>query len=177
MKLVEEIRGWRRLILISLTVLPLVVVDQGSKLLAVVLLEGRGVISFYNDSLRFVLAENTGGFLSLGAALPPGVRNIIFVCATALLLLLFLFYVLFDRRQTRGTAVSASMIIGGGTGNLIDRIVNDGAVIDFVNIGIGRVRTGIFNIADMAVLSGCLLLLLYSWRGYRACEANDRKGQ
>jgi signal peptidase II len=43
---------------------------------------------------------------------------------------------------------------------LIDRLIYDGRVTDFLNVGIGPLRTGIFNLADMAILAGALLLVL-----------------
>ena len=45
-------------------------------------------------------------------------------------------------------------MVGGGFGNLIDRIFNEGRVIDFVNIGIGSLRTGLFNKADISITLG-----------------------
>jgi signal peptidase II len=50
-------------------------------------------------------------------------------------------------------------LAGGGLGNLIDRITNEGRVVDFVSLGLGPVRTGFFNVADVAVLAGAMLLL------------------
>ncbi|MFD1879315.1 signal peptidase II [Vibrio chagasii] len=52
------------------------------------------------------------------------------------------------------------MILSGGASNLYDRVINNGAVVDFLNIGFGSFRTGIFNIADIAIVVGALLLLL-----------------
>ena len=43
---------------------------------------------------------------------------------------------------------------------MIDRLLNEGRVTDFLNVGIGTLRTGIFNPADMAILAGALLLVL-----------------
>ena len=43
---------------------------------------------------------------------------------------------------------------------MIDRLLYDGRVTDFLNVGIGSLRTGIFNLADMAILAGALLLVL-----------------
>ena len=51
-------------------------------------------------------------------------------------------------------------MIGGGLGNLIDRIFNSGAVVDFVSIGLGGLRTGIFNVSDVAIVAGALLVFL-----------------
>lgn len=148
----------RRLVHILVIVAIVVALDQGTKYLAIQLLQGRGVISLLNDCLRFLLVENRGGFLSLGASLPEGLRNVIFLIVTSLFLLFFFLYTVFDRESTPLILYSSSAIIGGGVGNLIDRSLRDGAVVDFVNVGIGAVRTGIFNVADMAVLFGCIAL-------------------
>ena len=49
--------------------------------------------------------------------------------------------------------------MGGGLGNWLDRVMHDGAVTDFVSLGLGGLRTGIFNVADLAVVAGTLLLV------------------
>jgi signal peptidase II len=54
------------------------------------------------------------------------------------------------------------LIVGGGLGNWIDRILHDGNVTDFVSVGLGPLRTGIFNFADVAVMAGMLWLLVAS---------------
>ena len=56
---------------------------------------------------------------------------------------------------------SIAMVIAGGIGNIIDRILFDRHVTDFMNIGIGNIRTGIFNVADMCVTAGVIGLLLF----------------
>ena len=53
-----------------------------------------------------------------------------------------------------------SLIFAGGASNLADRLLYDGYVVDFINIGIGSFRTGIFNIADVAITAGVVILLL-----------------
>ena len=53
-------------------------------------------------------------------------------------------------------------MISGGFSNLYDRITNHGGVVDFMNMGVGSLRTGIFNVADMAIMAGVLLLVIYS---------------
>ncbi len=150
----------QRLGKIGFVVLLVVLLDQATKYIAIQLLDGKGMISLMGDCLRFLLVENRGGFLSLGASLPEGWRNIIFLFVTSIFLVAFFFYTLFDRQSSPFILLSSSLIIGGGIGNLIDRSLRDGGVIDFVNVGIGNLRTGIFNIADMAVLFGCMLLFV-----------------
>jgi len=56
--------------------------------------------------------------------------------------------------------LAVTLVVGGGFGNVIDRIVNNGGVVDFLNVSIGSLRTGIFNVADMAIMLGAEVLLL-----------------
>lgn len=153
----------------------IVLIDQTSKYLAISLFEGKEPISLLGGCLRFLLAENRGGFLSLGASLPEEARNIIFLVFSSIFLLIFSVFTLRESSITPGVLAASSMIIGGGVGNLIDRIFRDGAVIDFVNVGVGSLRTGIFNVADMAVLFGCILLFVVMIRS--GDKGNPEKGK
>jgi signal peptidase II len=54
---------------------------------------------------------------------------------------------------------SLTLFFAGGASNLIDRIYR-GSVIDFMNVGIGGLRTGIFNVADLAIMLGMALLIV-----------------
>jgi signal peptidase II len=56
--------------------------------------------------------------------------------------------------------LSFSLILGGGAGNLIDRLFKGGVVIDFMILTVGTLRTAIFNIADLAVVCGLMLLAI-----------------
>jgi signal peptidase II len=64
-------------------------------------------------------------------------------------------------------------VIGGGASNLIDRVVRDGRVVDFLQIGIGDLRTGIFNVADAAIVLG-LACLFASALWLRSDRLHDR---
>ena len=68
------------------------------------------------------------------------------------------------RSPNPGGIAGGSLLVAGGVGNLIDRMVNHGAVIDFMNIGFGRLRSGIFNVADMAIMAGAGVLLFVGYR-------------
>ena len=62
-------------------------------------------------------------------------------------------------RRLKGMALLGLwLLFAGGFSNLVDRVVH-GRVVDFLNVGIGPVRTGIFNVADMAIMLGVALLL------------------
>ncbi len=55
------------------------------------------------------------------------------------------------------------LFVASDLSNLIDRVAM-GSVIDFINVGIGSFRTGIFNIADVAIMAGAALLLAEQYR-------------
>ena len=56
--------------------------------------------------------------------------------------------------------VLLACLLGGGLSNLIDRAYHQGAVSDFLNIGIGKLRTGVFNVADVLIMAGAFGLLI-----------------
>jgi signal peptidase II len=56
--------------------------------------------------------------------------------------------------------MNLALLCGGGLANWLDRLLNGGAVTDFVSFGVGWLRTGIFNVADVAIMAGAALLLL-----------------
>ena len=55
-----------------------------------------------------------------------------------------------------------SLGAGGGLSNWLDRLLHGGAVTDFVSLGLGPLRTGVFNLADVFIVAGVALLLLHS---------------
>jgi signal peptidase II len=79
------------------------------------------------------------------------------------MLLGLLAYALFAKAEAPFISALA-LVLAGGSSNLVDRFVNDGYVVDFINIGAGPIRTGIFNVADAAIAAGVLLILVHSWR-------------
>ncbi len=152
-------RSIPRFIVVMLTLSCCVGCDQVSKSAARAMLHSGVTESLFADSLRFELTENPGSFLSLGASLPEHLRFTLFTAAVAVVLAGLVYAALFARLST-GRFVALALLAGGGISNLIDRLFNDGRVTDFLNIGIGTLRTGIFNPADMAILAGALLLVL-----------------
>ena len=64
------------------------------------------------------------------------------------------------------------LFVAGGSSNWIDRLLH-GRVVDFLNLGIGPVRTGVFNVADVAIMAGALLVILGSFRQHPSM-AGDR---
>jgi signal peptidase II len=154
----------RRTLLILGILLACFAADQASKLVARSYLEGAGIYSYLGDSFRLCFAENRGAFLSLGAGLTAQGRNLIFIGGVGAILLALLIYTLVSRSLSRFSTVALSLILAGGLSNLYDRIFNAGAVIDFLNLGYGTVlRTGIFNVADMFITAGVVMMLVESF--------------
>ena len=140
--------------------------DRVTKHLALTTLAGMPEQSYLGDTIRLDYHENPGGFLSTGANWRPGVRTAVFQIANGLLLLGTLILAL-KFKWSRLAGAGLMMFLAGGVSNLVDRIAM-GRVIDFLNIGVGPVRTGIFNVADVAIMAGIGLLMLEHWRRQRA---------
>lgn len=145
--------------------------DQWTKVIAETHLAGRGSISFFHDTLVLQLAYNSGAFLSLFASLPPGLRTILLQVAVGIVLAAMTVFTLSRRTLSVLEFLAFSLIIAGGLSNLYDRLTNAGSVVDFLHMGVGRLRTGIFNVADIYVTIGVLLIVWAGWRGTRRPHA------
>ncbi len=155
----------RRLVLLCLIAVLCLALDQATKAIARDQLAFRAPISLLGDLVRLKYVENTGAFLGMGAELPPWMRTLVFGVFVTLLLIGILVTLLTTEKLMPPGIVAGALIIAGGLGNLIDRIRQQGAVTDFLNIGIGPfVRTGIFNVADLAIVIGVGLFLLEALR-------------
>lgn len=136
--------------------------DHATKYAATALIDPARVISLASGALRFELAYNPGAFLGLGAGLSPWVRTLLLGGLVPIGLLAVVAGVLRSAATTPFQLAALGLIVGGGLGNWIDRILHDGNVTDFVSLGLGPLRTGIFNFADVAVMAGMLGLLIAS---------------
>ena len=153
----------KRIILVFLVLFSCVGCDQTTKAAARRYLPRNEILSFAGDTLRLHYAENKGGFLGMGSALPEKIRCFLFTAGIGVFIVAALYYLLVSQLPTV-TVAALSLICGGGCGNLIDRIAHGGYVIDFLNVGVGGLRTGIFNIADVAIVAGAFLIVI---RGIR----------
>jgi signal peptidase II len=133
--------------------------DHATKRVAEAWLGGSGGHAFAGDVVQFQLAENPGAFLSIGAGLPEPVRHWILLGMVPLLIAFVCLAFAWRAQVTRGQALALACVAGGGLANWLDRVLNDGYVTDFVSLGIGPLRTGIFNLADLAVVGGVGALL------------------
>jgi signal peptidase II len=134
--------------------------DRITKHVATSALAGARSHSFLADTIRLEYAENTGAFLSLGADWPSWARTTVFGVGNALLLCALVVTAI-RLRWRRPALLGVSLFATGGASNLLDRILY-GNVIDFMNVGVGPWRTGIFNFADMAIMIGAAIVLAAS---------------
>jgi signal peptidase II len=153
-----------RLLLALLISFSCIVCDQATKDIATRALEDAPPKSFLADTIRLDYSLNPGGFLSLGSSLPPDARRWIFISFTSCTILALFIFLCLKPDIPLPLFTAFVLILAGGIGNLIDRVWNHGLVRDFINIGIGPVRTGIFNLADIAVTVGAAALLYLSFR-------------
>jgi signal peptidase II len=164
-----------RNLLILFTTLACVACDQATKSIAKQSLQLGDFYSYAGDTFRIQYAENSGAFLGLGANLSEPWRQLIFTLLVGAFLLALLVYLLRSSDLSSFATVCLSLVCAGGLSNLIDRVIYDGRVIDFLNVGIGSLRTGIFNVADMAITFGALLMLLESFRTAKSAELSPKQ--
>jgi signal peptidase II len=148
-----------RLTLLAVIAFASVGCDQLTKSIAQDQLPQGAVHSYLADTVRLQLAHNYGAFLSLGASLSPEWRHGLWSIGVGIVLVGMLGYAVFARVMDRPTLIALALIVAGGASNLYDRLAYGGYVIDFLNVGIGSLRTGIFNVADMGIMAGAFIML------------------
>ena len=152
-----------RFVLVSAVITASIALDQVTKLIAQTYLTPQ-TIHLLGDTVRLRLSENTGAFLSLGASLNPTLRFWIFTVAAAAMLVGVTAYALKADDIPRDGIIAMAFVAGGGISNLIDRTTRGGSVVDFLNFGIGSLRTGILNVADIAIFFGSLYVMGVGFR-------------
>lgn len=151
-----------RAVIILIILIISVASDQVTKKIARSCLAGSEPISYFHNLFIFQYAENTGGFLGLGAAVPESIRFWVFSVLVLIFLVFLFFYLVFSKSFTNHQIFALSVILGGGIGNLMDRLMNEGRVIDFMHIRLaGPLKTGIFNVADLFITFGAIFLVLF----------------
>ena len=146
-----------------------VILDLITKAVAVATLAPSGAaVPVFGEWFRFALVYNPGA--AFGLHLGPYSRWLFMALTAGALVILGKLY-----RETADGDVrrvlALSLVAAGAVGNVIDRIRSEWGVVDFVDIGIGTHRWPTFNVADIAVSGGAILLALVLWREERREEA------
>jgi len=160
-----------RIALLALTLFACVGCDQATKAIATHSLADAEPMSFLGDTIRLQYALNPGAFLSLGSQLSPTVRFWLLTAASGVMVVGATGVLIFRWNLPRVQFHALALITAGGIGNLIDRLTQNGHVIDFLNVGIGPLRTGIFNVADMILMGGTAVLCWSMMRDDRTSAA------
>ncbi|MFA7483613.1 MAG: signal peptidase II [Vulcanimicrobiota bacterium] len=140
----------------------LLLADQVTKLWAIETMAGAPPRHYLGGIFTLTYAENTGGWGSLGANWSPLARRITLIIAPAIVLVGLGVYLVRTEKFDWIRSLGYVGIISGGVGNLIDRFRLE-HVVDFLYMGYGPIGTNIFNIADMGILFGFILVLYRSW--------------
>lgn len=152
-----------------LFLVPLItIIDQISKQIIVLLIEpiytGGAVIEVLGDFLRIIHARNPGIAFSLGRDLPDPFRGILFTAVPLVVLIVLLAYYLRTKDLPLLYRYAVAGILGGGAGNLIDRLFRPDGVVDFIDVRfyglLGMERWPTFNVADACVVMGGILLFV-----------------
>lgn len=136
--------------------------DQSTKYMAKKYLNNDETIQLIDNYFILHYVENRGAFLSVFSDLPVPIHFILLSVFPSFILILMLFYMIFNTNLSRLQIFALCNILGGGISNvMIDRLYNNQSVVDFMNLGIGNIRTGIFNFADISIMLGvCIILFI-----------------
>ena len=119
-------------------------------------------IEFLHNHVTFSWVENSGAFLSLGDGLQGPLKLILLDILPLLAIIAGFIYILIKQDINRVTLLGIIFIIGGGFGNIYDRLVH-GSVTDFMHINFVIFQTGVFNVADMSIMAGMFIILIHAW--------------
>lgn len=150
-----------RVFIILLLILTNYSCDQVTKSMAREQIPDNEQIEVIGKKLILTKAENTGMMLGSGSDLAPTTKTILIHVLPAVMLSFLFFFTLFQTKLNHAMVLGLTFIIGGGMGNIIDRI-HYGSVTDFLHMDFGIIRTGIFNLADVSIMIGAILIMLMS---------------
>ena len=120
--------------------------------------------SIIADIFTLIKVENKGAFLGMGSELSEIPRILLLIVLPVIVLISITIYTYIDKSLDKISIIGFSLIIGGGIGNIFDRIVY-GSVTDFLYLNFGGIfKTGIFNIADFSVTTGMVMILISSFK-------------
>jgi signal peptidase II len=152
-----------RILLFCALSLSLISWDRVSKDLAKEYLRNKPARTFLHDSFRLEYAENTGAAMSLADNLSPQLSLwLLGILPLTILMGLFAYMVVHSRDIRTSRLMSLTLIFAGGIGNILDRLLFDRHVTDFMNVELPILRSGIFNFADLWITAGVAWLAVES---------------
>ena len=156
--------GKKRNISITIIIAVSILLDQFSKFLIRQNVDQYSEIKLIGDYFILTNVENSGAFLGMGSDFSPFVKTIFLIILPVIVLICIMIYVYRDKQIDKISLIGFCFIFGGGIANIYDRILY-GSVTDFLFIDLGGIfKTGIYNIADLSVTTGMILILLMSFK-------------
>ncbi len=119
-------------------------------------------IVLIDDHLTLTKTENEGAFLGFGNSLPEPLKGFLLTALPLLVLGVALLFLLKNKNLPTLIILGVCFMVGGGIGNIYDRIMY-GSVTDFLHIDFVVFQTGIFNMADVSIMTGVLFILVESF--------------
>lgn len=149
-----------------------IAIDQISKFIVRAKIATNEVIELIGDTFIMTKVENSGAFLGMGSELSSTLKWILLLILPVIVLGGVLYYIITNKTLDRLSLIAFCCIVGGGIANVFDRFMY-GSVTDFFHIDLGGVfRTGIFNVADMSVSFGMILLVIASFKQKKQEKVN-----
>lgn len=166
-----------KLLPFTLTIV-VIILDQITKMLVVNYIQPYTIgASFFGDFLRIIHVSNTGVAFSVGATWTETIRRLLFALLPLVVIGIVIAVYFRNNDWTKLQRWAIMGIVGGGIGNLIDRIFRAEGVVDFIDVKFyglfGLERWPTFNVADSAVVV-CGILLVISFIG---SIKNDKKNK
>jgi len=119
---------------------------------------------YLGGALRLSYWENIGSTMSAGDHLPAAPRFWAFTVAAGVVAGLVIMCVIMWPGLKATQVIAGSLIAGGALSNVIDRLLHEGRVLDFINIAIAPLNVMIFNFADVAIALGTIMFVIASIR-------------
>ena len=138
------------ILLLGLVVLPILVLDQATKHFVSTRMALYEDIPIIPNFLDITYTQNSGAAFSIFTGLPPWFR-LGFLVSLAIVAIVVLLALMYHAERINLSSIAFALIFAGALGNLIDRALNSGRVIDFVRAHYYDLSYPVFNTADSAI--------------------------
>jgi len=154
-----KFKGLIRFIVVLIIVMANIGCDQISKTIVRKEIAYNESVSLIDKYLTLTRVENFGAFMSAGSSLPYYIRFILLSLLPLIFLSYGLYLILTRTNLSKVQVTGWCFVIGGGLGNLYDRIIH-GSVTDFLHLDLIMLQTGVFNMADVSIMTGTFIILI-----------------
>lgn len=137
------------------TAVSITLADQVVKKVVTVVMDLGQSVDFIGSVVRFTRMANTGAAFGIMKG-----RGAWFIAISAVASIAIVAFHREIAKMRSLERLAFGLILGGAVGNLIDR-VRVGAVVDFIDIGVGSLRWPAFNVADSAITIGVVILAFH----------------